>query len=43
MFIPDIAHHDVDEGVLNQAEEHEEGAGRHEHIYRLTIMEQILV
>ena len=32
---PDVAHHDVDEGVLDEAEEHEEGAGGHEHVYRL--------
>ena len=32
MFIPDIAHHDVDEGVLYEAEEHEEGTRRHEHV-----------
>ena len=32
---PDVAHHDVDKGVLDEAEEHEEGAGGHEHVYRL--------
>ena len=33
--VPDVAHHDVDKGVLDEAEEHEEGAGGHEHVYRL--------
>ena len=32
---PDVPHHHVDEGVLDQAEEDEEGAGGHEHVYRL--------
>jgi len=35
MSLPDVAHHDVDEGVLYEAEEHEEGAGGHEHVYGL--------
>jgi hypothetical protein len=32
MSLPDVAHHDVDEGVLYEAQEHEEGAGGHEHV-----------
>jgi hypothetical protein len=32
---PDVAHHDIDEGVLDEAEEHEDGAGGHEHVYSL--------
>ncbi len=35
MSLPDVAHHDIDEGVLYEAEEHEEGAGGHEHVYGL--------
>ncbi len=35
MCLPDVAHHDVDEGVLYEAQEHEEGAGGHEHVYGL--------
>ncbi len=35
MSLPDVAHHDVDEGVLYEAQEHEEGAGGHEHVYGL--------
>ncbi len=33
--LPDVAHHDVDKGVLYEAQEHEEGAGGHEHVYGL--------
>ena len=30
--VADIAHHNVDESVLDEAEEDKEGAGRHEHV-----------
>jgi len=39
MNLPDVAHHDVDEGVLYEAQEHEEGAGGHEHVYGLNTPE----
>ena len=29
---PDVTHHDVDKGVLDEREEDEEGAGGHEHV-----------
>jgi hypothetical protein len=35
LLFPDVPHHDIDEGVLDEAEEHKEGAGGHEHVYRL--------
>ncbi len=35
MSLPDVAHHDIDKGVLDEAQEHEEGAGGHEHVYGL--------
>jgi hypothetical protein len=35
VFVPDVPHHDVDEGVLDEAEEHEDGARGHEHVYSL--------
>ena len=34
---PDVPHHHVDEGVLDQAEEHKEGARGHEHVDRLVV------
>ena len=33
--VTDVTHHDIDDGVLNQAEEHEQGTGGHEHVNRL--------
>ena len=38
-ILPDIPHHYVDKGVLDETEEHEEGAGRHKHINSLNILE----
>jgi hypothetical protein len=35
VFVPDVPHHDIDEGVLDETEEHEDGAGGHEHVYSL--------
>ena len=35
LSLPDVPHHDVDEGVLDEAEEHEQRARRHKHVYRL--------
>ena len=35
--VTDISHHHIDNGVLDQAEEHEEGAGWHEHIDGLDV------
>jgi hypothetical protein len=35
VFVPDVPHHDVDEGVLDETEEHEDGARGHEHVYGL--------
>ncbi len=35
VFVPDVPHHDVDECVLDEAEEHEDGARGHEHVYGL--------
>ena len=29
---PDVTHHDIDKGVLDEREEDEEGAGGHEHV-----------
>ena len=40
--VPDVPHHHVDEGVLYQTEEHEEGAGGHEHVYCLTSRSETL-
>jgi len=39
--MPDVAHHDVDEGVLDEAQEHEDGAGGHKHVYSLHQKSQI--
>ena len=30
--VTDVTHHNIDDGVLNQAEEHEQGTGGHEHV-----------
>jgi hypothetical protein len=35
VFVPDVPHHDVDESVLDETEEHEDGARGHEHVYSL--------
>ncbi len=35
VFVPDVPHHDIDEGVLDEAEEHEDGARGHEHVNSL--------
>ena len=35
LYIRNVSHHDVDKGVLNQAQEHEHRAGRHEDVYGL--------
>ncbi len=35
--LADVAHHDVDEGVLDEGEKHEDGAGRHEDVNRLYV------
>ena len=40
--VTDVPHHHVDDGVLNQAEEHEQGAGRHEHVNGLDTDETLL-
>ena len=32
---PDVSHHDIDKGVLDQGEEDEKGARGHEHVNRL--------
>ena len=37
MFVPDVAHHDVNKSILYQAEKHKEGAGRHKHVNRLEV------
>ena len=34
---PNIAHHDIDKGVLYKGEEDEESARRHEHVNRLRV------
>ena len=34
---PDISHHNVHKRIFYKTEEHEEGTGRHKHIYRLNI------
>ena len=41
-LLPDVPHHHVDKGVLNQTEEHEKRAGGHKHVNGL-IMEEDLV
>lgn len=33
--LANVPHHDVDESILDEAQEHEEGAGRHEYINSL--------
>ena len=35
LHFADIAHHHVDKGVFDEAQKHENGAGRHKDVYRL--------
>ena len=39
--LPDIPHHNVDKGVLNQTEEHEKRAGGHKHVNGLKIQRRL--
>ena len=38
--VADVAHHHVHDGVLNQAEEDEQGARGHEHVDRLEMVKK---
>ncbi len=43
LHFTDVAHHDIHKSILDEAEKHEYGAGRHENVYGLKDEEDLSV